>query len=116
MILSFRLLATTLLSETRISRCDGPVNCASGDRLGRSNARHPSETPNLRVISGENVAKIVDPPSAQCRLANALHCGVLEVVPVVPQFIAVIDRQSIERLVAQYRQRHFESAGLLDDV
>ncbi|HEY5265999.1 MAG TPA: hypothetical protein VIJ40_04230 [Acidimicrobiales bacterium] len=116
MILSFRLLATTLLSETRISRCNGAVNYASGDRLGRSNARLSSETPDLRVISGEYVAKIVDSPSAQCRLVNALHSGVLEVVPVVPQFIAVIDRQSIERFVAQYWQRDIKSASLLDDV
>jgi hypothetical protein len=92
MILLFLLLATTLLGETRIRRCDGAVNCASGYRLGQSSARLPSETPDLRVISGEYVAKIINSPSAQCPLVNALHCGVLEVVPVVHQFLAVIDR------------------------
>ena len=116
MILSFRLLAPALFSETGIRRCDGLVNSASGDRLGRPNARLPSETPDLRVIPGENVAKIVDRPPAQCRLVKALHGGVFEVIPVASQFIAVIHGPSIERLVAQHWQRHPESAGLLDDV
>gem|GEM_PF-3265824 len=116
MICSFRLLATTLLCESWISRCDGAVNYLSGNRLDRSNARLPSETPDLRVVFGEYVAKIVDSPSAQRRLVNALHCGVLEAVPIVPKFISVIDCPSKERLVSQYRQRHFELPCPLDNV
>jgi hypothetical protein len=116
MILAFRLLAPTLLSETGIRGCDHLVSSAPGNRLGRPNTWLPSERPDLRVIPSENVAKVVDCPPAQCRLVNALEGGVFEVIPVAPQFIAVIHRPLIERLVAQQWQRHPESAGLLDEV